>query len=322
MAAKKRSSVDPLARLSAQGFLGYVEEEGAENSSYKVLDIALEEIHDSQYQSREQRDPHRFQQLVHAIQTQGFQGVLVVCPHPQHEGSYQLIAGGHRRRDAAKAAGLQTLPCLVVDYDRQRMALGTASENLVREDLSLPDEGKLYLQLRQDAGWTQEELAEHLDVSRDRIKECEVVARDADDIQQMLRAAGDHGLRAAKALRQLDRFDQPELGIWRATAERAPIIERFMCEELTTDGVQLAVTAALTRLQQQEITAVVEPVRDISPHEIRRHERVSTLFKRFVSWQKLVGDQPLYPQERETLSQLAQEIQIYLARSGDTDKAP
>jgi len=322
MAARKRSSVDPLARLSAQGFLGYVEEEGAETSSYKVLDIALDEIYDSHYQSREQRDPRRFHQLVHAIRTQGFQGVLVVCPHPQHEGKYQLIAGGHRRRDAAREAGLQTLPCLVVDYDRQRMAVGTASENLVREDLSLPDEGRLYLQLRQDAGWTQEQLAEQLEASRDRIKECEVVARDAEDIQQMLRAAGDHGLRAAKALRQLDRFDEPELGIWRAATERAPIIERFLGEELTTDGVQLAVTAAIARLQQQEILTGAEPVRDLSPQEIRRHERVSTLFKRFVSWQKLVGDQPLYPEERETLSRLAVEIQISLARSGDSNEVP
>jgi ParB family chromosome partitioning protein len=321
MAAKKRPSVDPLARLSAQGFLGYVEEDGAESNSYKVLDLSVDDIHDSHYQSREQRDPHRFHQLVHSIQAHGFQGVLVVCPHPEHEGSYQLIAGGHRRRDAAREAGLQTLPCLVVEYDRHRMAVGTASENLVREDLSLPDEGKLYLQLRHDAGWTQEQLAEQLEVSRDRIKECEVAARDAEDIQHMLRTAGDHGLRAAKALRQLDRFDEPARGIWRAAVERAPIIERFLQEELTTDGVQLAVTAVIARLEQQGTSVAEEPLRDIYPHEIRRHERVSTLLKRFVSWQKLVGDQPLYPDERETLTRLAQEIQAYLVRGIDPDNA-
>jgi ParB/RepB/Spo0J family partition protein len=319
MAAKKRPPVDPLARLSAQGFLGYVEEDGAETSPYKVLDIALDTIYDSHYQSREQRDPRRFRQLVHSIQTHGFQGTLVVCPHPQHEGSYQLIAGGHRRRDAAREAGLQTLPCLVVAYDRQRMAVGTAAENLVREDLSVPDEGKLYLQLRQDAGWTQEQLAEQLDVSRDRIKECEVVARDAEDIQQMLCTAGDRGLRAAKALRQLDRFDEPAQGILRAAGERAPIIARFLREELTTDGVQLAVTAVITRLELQDTLAAAEPVRDVSPHEIRRHERVTTILKRFVSWQKLIGDQPLYPEERETLTRLAQEIQTCLARRSDPD---
>lgn len=322
MASKKRPSVDPLARLSAQGFLGYVEEDTAESSPYKVLDIAVDDILDSHYQSREQRDPHRFQQLVHSIQAHGFQGVLVVCPHPQHEGRYQLIAGGHRRRDAAREAGWQALPCLVVEYDRQRMAVGTASENLVREDLSLPDEGKLYLQLRRDAGWTQEGLAEQLDVSRDRIKECELVARDAEDIQQMLRAAGDHGLRAAKALRQLDKFDEPAQGVFRAAAERAPIIERFLQEELTTDGVQLAVNAVIARLEQQNPLAAQSPVPDVSPQEIRRHERVTTLLKRFVSWQKLVGDQPLYPEERKTLALLAQEIQAYLSRSSDPDDEP
>jgi ParB family chromosome partitioning protein len=319
MAAKKRPSVDPLARLSAQGFLGYVEEDAPENSPYKVLDLALDDILDSRYQSREQRDPQRFRQLIHSIQAHGFQGVLVVCPHFRDEGKYQLIAGGHRRRDSARAAGLQTLPCLVVEYDQQRMAIGTASENLVREDLSLPDEGKLYLLLRQDADWTQEELAERLDLSRDRIKECEVAARDAEDIQQMLRTAGDHGLRAAKALRQLDKFDDPARGIFRASSERAPIIERFLKEELTTDGVQLAVNAVAARLEQKDTLAVPQPGPDISPQEIRRHERVTTLMKRFVSWQKLVGDQALYPEERQTLALLAQEIQAYLARSTDAD---
>lgn len=316
MAAKKRPSVDPLARLSAQGFLGYVEED-AESSAYKVLDIAPGLITDSHYQSREWRDPEHFRQLVHSIHAHGFNGILIVCPHPQQEEKYQLIAGGHRRRDAAKEAGLATIPCLVVDYDRHRMAVGTATENLIREDLSIPDEGKLYLKLRQDAGWTQEELAAQLEISRDRIKECEVAARDAEDIQTMLRTAGDRGLRAAKALRQLDKFDHPEQGIVQAAAERAPLIEQFLAEKLTTDGIQLAVNTIIARLEhKQEHAQEAETQRlEISSQEIRRQERVTTLLKRFASWQKLVGDQPLYPEERQTLSLLVQEIQEYLARN-------
>src|SRR5437899_4974560 len=165
MTAKKRVSVDPLARLSEQGFLGYVEDE-AESSPYRVLDIAPDDILDSHYQSRERRDPDRFQQLVHSIKTHGFNGVLIVCPHQEHEGKYQLVAGGHRRRDAAREAEMPALPCLVVDFDQQRMAVGTATENLVCEDLSLPDEAKLYRKLRQDTGWTQEQLAAQLEIRR------------------------------------------------------------------------------------------------------------------------------------------------------------
>lgn len=316
MASKKRPSVDPLARLSAQGFLGYVEED-PESSPYKVLDVAPDDIMDSSYQSREWRDPDRFRQLVHSIQAHGFHGVLIVCPHPQQEGKYQLIAGGHRRRDAAKEAGLPVIPCLVVEYNNHRMAVGTAVENLIREDLSIPDEGKLYLKLRQDAGWTQEELAAQLEMSRDRIKECEVAARDAEDIQAMLRASGDRGLRAAKSLRQIDKFDDPAEGIFRAAAERAPLIEQFLAGELTTDGVQLAVDAIVARLtQKQEQGQETEKQPSyLSPLEIRRQERITTLLKRFAGWQKLIGDQPLSPEERKALELLAQEIQEYLSRS-------
>jgi ParB/RepB/Spo0J family partition protein len=314
MAPKKRPSVDPLARLSAQGFLGYVEED-TESSSYKVLDIVPDDIIDSHYQSREWRDPDRFHQLVHSIQTHGFNGVLIVCSHPQHEEKYQLIAGGHRRRDAAKEAGLSAIPCLVVEYDKHRMAVGTATENLIREDLSIPDEGKLYLKLRQDAGWTQEELATQLEISRDRIKECEVAARDAEDIQTMLRTSGDRGLRAAKSLRQLDKLDDPARGIFRAAVERAPLIEQFLAGKLTTDGIQLAVDAIAARMEQGNTQETREQAPAVSLQEIRRQERVTTLLKRFASWQKLIGDQPLYPEERKTLALLAQEIQDYLSRS-------
>lgn len=320
MAPKKRPSVDPLARLSAQGFLGYVEED-TESSPYKVLDLAPDDIVDSHYQSREWRDPDRFHQLVHSIQAHGFNGILIVCSHPQQEGKYQLIAGGHRRRDAAKEAGLPAIPCLVVEYDRHRMAVGTATENLIREDLSIPDEGKLYLKLRQDAGWTQEELAAQLEISRDRIKECEVAARDAEDIQTMLRATGDRGLRAAKSLRQLDKLDDPEQGIYRAAAERAPLIKGFIAGELTTDGVQIAVDAILVRIAQENTqqTQTEEELRpEVSLQEIRRQERMTILLERFASWQKLIGDQPLYPDERKALSLLVQEIQDYLSRDGDT----
>lgn len=318
MATKKRPSLDPLARLSAQGFLGYVEDD-PESSSYKVLDLAPDDIIDSHYQSREWRDPDRFQQLVHSIQAHGFNGILIVSSHPQQEGKYQLIAGGHRRRDAAKEAGLPTIPCLVVEYDKHRMAVGTATENLIREDLSIPDEGKLYLKLRQDAGWTQEELATQLEISRDRIKECEVAARDAEDIQMMLRTTGDRGLRAAKSLRQLDKLDEPERGIFRAAAERAPLIESFIAGEITTDGIQLAVDKILGSVAQENAQQTEEQHRtEVSLQEIRRQERMATLLKRFASWQKLIGDQPLYPDERKALSLLVQDIQNYLSHDGGT----
>lgn len=317
MATKKRTPVDPLARLSEQGFLGYVEDE-TEISPYKILDIVPDNILDSPYQSREQRNPERFQQLVHTIKTHGFNGILIVCPHPEHAGKYILVAGGHRRRDAARAANLSTIPCLLVDFDQQRIAMGTATENLVREDLSILDEGRLYLKLRQDTGWTQEQLAEQLEISRDRIKECEVATRDAPDIQEMLYLAGDRGLRAAKALRKLDKLDRLEQGIVRAAAERAPLIQKFLSGELTTDGVQYAVDTILARSEkEQQYDDKQEIPPEISSTEIRRQERMTTFLKRFASWQKLVGKAPLYTEERAALEQLIQEIQMYLSQTSD-----
>ena len=43
-------------------------------------------------------------ELAAVIKTQGFQGTLVARPHPKQPGMYEL-AFGHRRREAARAAG-------------------------------------------------------------------------------------------------------------------------------------------------------------------------------------------------------------------------
>lgn len=80
-------------------------------------------------------------------------------------GYYQIIAGERRWR-AARMAGLEEIPAIIVEADdRKVMELGLI-ENLQREDLNPMEEAAGYRTLVQEYGLTQEEAAKRVSKSR------------------------------------------------------------------------------------------------------------------------------------------------------------
>ena len=80
-------------------------------------------------------------------------------------GYYQIIAGERRWR-AAKAAGLQEVPAVIIEADdRKVMELGLI-ENLQREDLNPAEEARGYRTLMEEYGLTQEQVAQQMGKSR------------------------------------------------------------------------------------------------------------------------------------------------------------
>ena len=80
-------------------------------------------------------------------------------------GYYQIIAGERRWR-AARMAGLEEVPAIIIEADdRKVMELGLI-ENLQREDLNPMEEAAGYRTLVQEYGLTQEEAAQRVSKSR------------------------------------------------------------------------------------------------------------------------------------------------------------
>src|SRR5579859_3761391 len=86
------------------------EEEGVGVEGQPKL-IAIGLLEDNPYQPRMVMEGESLEQLAETIRSQGFQGVLVARPHPRQAGMYQLTAG-HHRREAARGAGLHSLPVI------------------------------------------------------------------------------------------------------------------------------------------------------------------------------------------------------------------
>lgn len=70
-----------------------------------------------------------------------------------------ILQAGKRRLTAARAAGLPTVPCIVVEVDKERSISITLHENLYREDLNPVDESYIYQQLRDTHRYSGQEIA-------------------------------------------------------------------------------------------------------------------------------------------------------------------
>ena len=92
-------------------------------------------------------DNEEMDQLTWSILTQGLLTPLVVRPLPN--GEYEVISG-HRRLHACKKAGIETVPALITDMDRDAAAIALVDSNLHREKI-LPSEKAFAYKMKLEA---------------------------------------------------------------------------------------------------------------------------------------------------------------------------
>ena len=92
-------------------------------------------------------DNEEMDQLVESILVQGVLTPLVV--RPLESGEYEVISG-HRRLHACKKAGLDSIPAIVTDMDRDAATIAMVDSNLHREHI-LPSEKAFAYKLKAEA---------------------------------------------------------------------------------------------------------------------------------------------------------------------------
>jgi len=144
--------------------LGTPEVQSAQSNGSVSLPIS--QVEPGLNQPRKRFEPEALADLAESIRTHGIIQPLTV--RRLASGYYQIIAGERRWR-AAKAAGLEEVPAVIIEADdRKVMELGLI-ENLQREDLNPVEEAKGYQVLIQEYGLTQEEVAQRMGKSRPAI---------------------------------------------------------------------------------------------------------------------------------------------------------
>lgn len=127
------------------------------------VSLPISQVEPGLNQPRKRFDEEALADLAESIRVHGIIQPLTV--RRLASGYYQIIAGERRWR-AAKAAGLQEVPAVIIEADdRKVMELGLI-ENLQREDLNPAEEARGYRTLMEEYGLTQEQVARQMGKSR------------------------------------------------------------------------------------------------------------------------------------------------------------
>jgi len=167
-----------------------------------VREVEVERISRNPHQPRASEKPEALQELADSIRQHGIIQPLIVT---ESDGGnrYQLIAG-ERRLEAAKLAGMSTVPVVVREATPQQMLELALIENLQRADLNPIEEASAYRHLMDDFGLTQEQVAARVGKNRVTVANSVRLLRLPHEVQQAI-IAGQISEGHARALLRLER---------------------------------------------------------------------------------------------------------------------
>jgi ParB family chromosome partitioning protein len=135
----------------------------AEEPPGGMTQVPVSAISPNPMQPRTALDPEALEELAASIGEHGLiQPLIVTQQGPER---YQLIAG-ERRWQAARMAGLLTVPAIVKEATPQQTLELALVENIQRADLNPLEEAAAFRQLVDEFGLTQEQVADRVGKSR------------------------------------------------------------------------------------------------------------------------------------------------------------
>jgi len=133
-------------------------------TSAGIMQVPLSAIDRNPRQPRARLDPAELEDLANSIREHGVLQPLVVA-QSAYPGRYVLIAG-ERRLEAAKLAGLPTVPAIVREASDEQMLELALVENIQRADLGPFELATAYKHLADDFGLSHDDIASRVGKKR------------------------------------------------------------------------------------------------------------------------------------------------------------
>ena len=165
----------------------------------------------------------RIDELVASIGEVGVLEPLLVRQGPQ---GFQIISGERRYR-AAIEAGLDEVPCMILNVDDAQVLAIALIENLQRQDLSPFEEAEALRALVSRFDYTHEEVAQKIGKARTSVTEALSIADLPEDIKTKLDGGG---VNTKSILLEVARREDP--------SEQAALVDRILAEGLTRDQLR------------------------------------------------------------------------------------
>ena len=200
MAEKKKKlgkGLDAIFGGDITTLISDIENNSPEFSQERIM---LADIRPNPYQPRKVFDEAALQELASSIREHGIFQPVILKKSIQ---GYEIVAGERRCR-AAKLAGLEDVPAIIVDFSDQQMMEIALLENIQREDLNAIEEAQAYATMMDKLQLTQAELAKRIGKSRTHITNTLRLLNLPEKIQQYV-LSGDLTMGHARPLITLDK---------------------------------------------------------------------------------------------------------------------
>ncbi len=153
-----------------------------------TLTVPVDVIDPNPRQPRQMVDEASLASLAESIREHGIIQPLIVVLRPGNAETgprYQIIAG-ERRWEAAKMAGLRSIPVVVKTATPQQMIEMALIENIQREDLNPIELARAFQMLIEEYNLTQEEIARRVGKDRTTISNTVALLRLPQEVQDKL----------------------------------------------------------------------------------------------------------------------------------------
>ena len=205
------------------------------------LSLPISQVESYSGQPRKHFDEESLQELADSITEHGFIQPLTV--RKLSSGYYQIIAGERRWR-AARLAGLQEVPVIVMEADDRKAAELAMIENLQREDLNPMEEAAGFQSLIETYHMTQEEAAQRVGKSRSAVTNA-------------LRLLG-----LSPSVRKLVEENKLTAGHARALVPLSPSLQESAANAIIAGGLSVRQTEALVKRLSAEKKESKKPRND------------------------------------------------------------
>jgi ParB family chromosome partitioning protein len=155
-------------------------------------DIPIDLIAPNPEQPRQQLDQAGLEELAQSIRERGVIQPIVVelAPEPTAECRY-ILHTGERRWRAAKLAGLETIPAIVVDESTPGDRLVRALvENVQRQDMSPLDVARAFARMHDELGLTDQQIADQVGKSRSTVANARRLLDLPEEVQDLANCDG------------------------------------------------------------------------------------------------------------------------------------
>ena len=117
------------------------EENRQDAAREKVMEIPLGELFPFPDHPFSVRDDDTMKETVESVKEYGV--LMPAIARPREDGGYELVSG-HRRKRACELAGLETMPVIVRDLDRDTAIIYMVDSNIQRENISPMEKAQAY----------------------------------------------------------------------------------------------------------------------------------------------------------------------------------